>query len=147
MKCSSHQVLGQIGEQSQSASQKRTRCLLAIASLSPQGIISGHCSCPVGGAGRCKHAAALLLTWLHEPEAFHELEALETNLAQRSKGELVALISKMIGRYPDLEMLLELPSPGDPDACDALDADLIRRQVNVAFSRAGDDWRSDARAS
>jgi len=115
--------------------------------LSPQGIVWGHCSCPVGGAGRCKHAAALLLTWLHEPEAFHELESMETSLARRSKKELVTLIFKMIGRYPDLEVLLELPPPGDPDACDALDADLIHRQVNVAFARAGDDWRSGARAS
>ena len=115
--------------------------------LSSQGIVSGHCSCPVGGAGRCKHAAALLLMWLHEPESFHELESLAVRLARHSKEALVALILKMIGRYPDLEILLELPTPGGPETRDALDPDLIHRQVNVAFSRAGDDWRSGARAA
>jgi uncharacterized Zn finger protein len=73
--------------------------------LSPQGIVSGHCSCPVGGRGRCKHAAALLLTWLHEPETFHEIEDLETSLLRRSKDDLVALIFKMIGRYPSLVLI------------------------------------------
>ena len=115
--------------------------------LGLKGIVAGHCSCPVGGGGRCKHAAALLLTWLHEPETFQEVEALETSLSRRGKGELVALIFKMIERYPDLEMLLELPTPGGPETSKALEPDLIHRQVNVAFSRAGDDWRSGARAS
>jgi uncharacterized Zn finger protein len=115
--------------------------------LDLKGILAGHCSCPVGRGGRCKHAAALLLTWLHKPERFHEMEDLETSLAQRSKSDLVTLIVKMIGRYPDLEMLLELPTPGGSETRDALEPDLIHRQVNVAFSRAGDDWRSGARAS
>lgn len=101
----------------------------------------------MGGAGRCKHAAALLLTWLYKPEAFQEIEDPETSLLRRSQSELVALIFKMIDRYPDLEVLLELPSPGGPEASTALDPDLIHRQVNVAFSRAGDGWRSGARAS
>ena len=45
----------------------------------------------------------------------------------------------MIGRYADLEMLLELPTPGGFETRDALDPDLIHRQVNVAFARGGDD--------
>jgi hypothetical protein len=53
----------------------------------------------------------------------------------------------MIERYPDLEMLLDLPTPGDSDTDDAVDPDLIRRQVNVAFSRAGDEWGAASRAS
>jgi uncharacterized Zn finger protein len=115
--------------------------------LGLKGIIAGTCSCPVGRGGRCKHAAALLLTWLHEPETFQKIEDLETSLSRRGKGELVALIFKMIERYPDLEMLLELPPPGEPETSRSLEPDLIHRQVNVAFSRAGDDWRSGARAS
>jgi uncharacterized Zn finger protein len=115
--------------------------------LGLEGIMAGHCSCPVGGGGRCKHAAALLLTWLHEPETFQEIEDLQASLSRRDKGELVALIFKMIERYPDLELLLELPTPGGPETGSSLEPDLIHRQVNVAFSRAGDDWRSGARAS
>ena len=115
--------------------------------LGLKGIVAGHCSCPVGRSGRCKHAAALLLTWLHEPEMFQQIEDLETSLLRRGKGELVALIFKMIERYPDLEILLEVPTPGGPETSRPLDPDLIHRQVNVAFSRAGDDWRSGAKAS
>ncbi len=36
--------------------------------FSQKGIASTNCSCPVGAGGYCKHVAALLLTWLHEPE-------------------------------------------------------------------------------
>ncbi|MFB0534839.1 MAG: SWIM zinc finger domain-containing protein [Anaerolineae bacterium] len=41
--------------------------------LGPGGIAVGGSSCPVGGGGHCKHAAALLLAWLHEPDAFLEM--------------------------------------------------------------------------
>jgi len=115
--------------------------------LGPHGIVAGDCSCPVGAGGHCKHAAALLLTWLHEPQSFLEVEDLKARLERRSKAELIALISKVIERYPDLEMLLDLPMPGGSDADDALDPDLIRRQVNVAFSRAGDEWGAASRVS
>ena len=45
--------------------------------LGQGGIVVGTCSCPVGGGGHCKHAAALLLTWLHQPDTFLEVEDLE----------------------------------------------------------------------
>jgi len=44
--------------------------------LGPTGIFSSFCSCPVGL--HCKHAVALLLTWLHDPADFRVLEDLET---------------------------------------------------------------------
>lgn len=97
--------------------------------LDEQGIQSGRCSCPVGGGGSCKHAVALLLTWLHEPEAFQKIEQLDESLAARSKEELIALIGKMLNRYPDLETLLEIPIPGGEKAARPLDPDVIRRQM------------------
>jgi uncharacterized Zn finger protein len=39
-----------------------------------EGISDADCSCPAGSAGGCKHVAALLLTWLAEPEAFTAME-------------------------------------------------------------------------
>ena len=36
-----------------------------------------------------------------------------TDLDRRSKADLIALIGKMVERYPDLEMLIELPVPGE----------------------------------
>ncbi len=108
--------------------------------LGPDGITSGECSCPVGAGGHCKHGVALLLTWLHQPDAFLAVEDVETNLERRSKAELVALIRRMLDRYPDLETLLELPivSEGEPPP---VDADVIRRQAGNAFAGIGyDDW-------
>jgi hypothetical protein len=109
--------------------------------LGPEGILSGHCSCPVGGGGRCKHAVALLLTWVHQPDTFLVVEALEAALEKRSKAELIALVGRMVARYPDLESLLELPVVGESGAVRPLDADVIRRQVNNLFHTLGyDEW-------
>ena len=109
--------------------------------LGQQGIVSGNCSCPVGGGGHCKHAAALLLTWMHQPDAFLQVEDLQTALEQRSKAELVALTRRMMARYPDLESLLELPVVGEAGAERPLDPQAIRRQASDAFYGAGsDEW-------
>jgi len=109
--------------------------------LGPEGIVVGQCSCPVGTGGHCKHAAALLLTWLHQPDAFLVMEELEEALNRRSKADLIALIRRMVARYPDLEMLLELPVVGDAGATPPLDPEVIRRQVNsVLHSFEYDGW-------
>src|SRR5262249_14484431 len=44
------------------------------ATLGPRGIEDADCNCPVGGGGRCKHVAALLLAWLHKRKDFREVE-------------------------------------------------------------------------
>ncbi|MDY7076215.1 MAG: SWIM zinc finger family protein, partial [Chloroflexota bacterium] len=108
--------------------------------LGPDGIASGTCSCPVGSGGHCKHAVALLLTWLHEPDSFTAVDDLETALDRRSKGELVVLIRRMLARYPDLETLLELPIVGEGSP-PPVDVEVIRRQARSAFAGIGyDDW-------
>src|SRR5262245_50578227 len=65
-----------------------------------QKIQHADCSCPVGDGGRCKHVAALLLTWRARPEIFHEAEDLEAALERRSKEELIALVQQMLRREP-----------------------------------------------
>ena len=111
--------------------------------LGTEGIVAGRCSCPVGEGGRCKHAAALLLTWLNRPGDFLEMEDMQTLLRNRSKEDLIRLVSRMIERHPDLESLLELPTPDKARAGKQIDPELIRRQVVGAFRSAGDEW-SDA---
>jgi uncharacterized Zn finger protein len=69
-----------------------------------EGIADAICSCPVGMG--CKHTAALLLTWIHQPEDFLEQQNIDTVLQQRDKAELIALIKKMLRREPELEALL-----------------------------------------
>lgn len=110
-------------------------------SLSINGILLGECSCPVGSGGHCKHAVALLLTWLHEPESFATVEDLETALGRRGKAELIVLIRRMLDRYPDLEALLELPIVGETAEAPPVDRETIRRQAQSAFDGIGyDEW-------
>jgi len=112
-------------------------------SLGEEGIVSGYCSCPVGGAGDCKHCVALLLTWLHEPEEFLTQEIVQNHLAERSREELVALIEQMVARHPDLTALLEMPISGVSTTSATLDPAVIRRQVDSAVDNMGYDggWR------
>ena len=110
------------------------------ATLSPAGIASTNCSCPVGAGGRCKHVAALLLTWVDAPDSFRKIEDLAAALETHSKAELIAFIQLMIQREPDLEMLLEMPLPGIDAGEKTLDAQIIRRQVEHAFRSPNGDW-------
>jgi hypothetical protein len=103
-------------------------------------IATAECSCPVGGGGHCKHVAALLLYYREHPDAFVEIEELEPALERRSKGELVALILRMIRRVPELELLLEAPLPGYSDTAATDDPEPFRRQAAAAFAHGGPDW-------
>ncbi len=107
-----------------------------------KGIVAGHCSCPVGDGGRCKHAAALLLTWINDPAAFTEVDALRTTLDKQSKEALIALMLKMLDRYPDLEALVELSLLSPTQATKPLDAKVIVRQVNNLFKQLEDEYGS-----
>jgi uncharacterized Zn finger protein len=113
------------------------------ATLDEDGIAEAECPCPVGAGGHCKHVAALLLAWVYDPETFEESVEVETSLELRSKPELIALIRQMLQRYPDLEYLLELPSPGKSTGQVTIDPGVIRHQVSNAFASAGEErgWR------
>jgi tetratricopeptide (TPR) repeat protein len=70
-----------------------------------------------------------------------EVEELETALERRSKAEIIALVRRMVTRYPDLEALLELPVVGETGTPPPVDAEVIRRQASTAFQGLGyDDW-------
>jgi len=75
--------------------------------LDEQGIVDGRCTCYVGAGGRCKHIAALLLTWLYMPERFLEPSVRASLLELCSKDVLVDLIQQMVARHPDLESLVD----------------------------------------
>ena len=105
-----------------------------------EGIKEAQCSCPVGGGGRCKHVAALLLTWSDQPDSFREVEELDTNLERHSKAELIALIKQMVGAYPTLEALLEATPPEDGRSSPLVDPESYRRQVSFAIRTSFDDW-------
>src|SRR5262245_39321193 len=107
-------------------------------------IATADCSCPVGGGGHCKHVAALLLYYREHPDAFVEVEEVDQALERRSKGELVALVRRMIRRVPELELLLEAPLPGYSDGTAGDDPEPFRRQARAAFARGGTEWGAAA---
>jgi hypothetical protein len=102
------------------------------------------CTCTAGEGGHCKHAAALLLTWIHEPGTFTEVPELENILAKRSKTELISLIQLMVTRHPDLEQMLEIDALSSLDEGQQIQPDVIVQQVRRAFSMAGRECGSNA---
>jgi hypothetical protein len=109
------------------------------ATLGAQGVEAARCTCPVGGDGRCKHVAALLLAWIADPLSFAEVEDIAVSLERRSKDELVALVRQMVARYPDLELLLELPLPVADQRPRPNDA-ALRRQIDAVLRNVGAGW-------
>lgn len=90
-------------------------------SLDSEGDIICDCTCPC--EFNCKHSAALLLKWLSEKEGFKEKkkfmkttdhedkfskEPIEKIIVDKSKEELVTIITEMINRNPELKSLIVL---------------------------------------
>lgn len=104
------------------------------ARLTKGGIAETSCTCPYDYGGICKHIVALLLTYVHEPQAFRFIPPLTALLDGRSQEELIALIGEMIRREPELLSLVELSvateqvRQGKP-----LDVTAYRRQVRRAL--------------
>lgn len=101
--------------------------------LGKGGIESSSCTCPYDWGGLCKHEVALLLTYIHQPEAFHTLPPVAELLASRSREDLIALIDRMVHRNPDLLSLVELATP--PAKGKPINLSTFRRQAQRALSR------------
>ena len=111
--------------------------------LDAKGIFESRCSCPAGGS--CKHVAALLLTWVKDPETFDEPgvptsgvhDILFSGLTWRSKEELIALIDQMVIEAPELAKLLYLPLNRN-DATRPIEPEMIPQQVALVMSNYDD---------
>ncbi len=108
--------------------------------LGPGGIEEGSCTCPGGEGGHCKHAAALLLTWINEPDLFVEVPELDQLLEAHSKAGLIAIIQEMVARHPDLEQILELSALSNLPQGESIQPDLIAQQIRRAFSTLAGEW-------
>lgn len=75
------------------------------------GIQEASCTCPYNWGGYCKHIIALLLTYIHNPDAFIEQKSTEELLGQLDKDALVHLITKMVDQNPDLYSWLQTAIP------------------------------------
>jgi len=104
------------------------------ATLAKGGIAETSCTCPYDYGGICKHIVALLLTYVHKPQAFRFIPPLAALLAGRSQKELIVLIGEMIKREPELLSLVEL-SVATEEARQGkpLDVAAYRRQARRAL--------------
>ncbi len=107
------------------------------------GITTTLCSCSSGtsiyGNCGCEHVAALLLTWNEQPEAFTEMDDIDTILERQSKAQLITLIKQLLQKQPEVEWQLTMPPlPGHKSV--PVDTDEYRRQVDEAFRHAGREW-------
>jgi uncharacterized Zn finger protein len=107
--------------------------------LAAQGIKDASCTCPYEYGGICKHTVALLLTYVHQPQAFRLIAPVEEMLKHRSKEELLAIISAMAKQDPKLLSLVELSATTqDAKAGKAVDPATIRKAARRALQH--NDW-------
>jgi uncharacterized Zn finger protein len=101
------------------------------------------CSCSGGtsidGKRACEHAAALLLTWHMQPEAFTHMDDLDTILERQSKDQLLTIIKQLLQKQPEVEWQLTMP-PLSGHKRVPVDTDEYRLQVNAAFQHASREW-------
>jgi uncharacterized Zn finger protein len=107
------------------------------------GINAALCSCstdiPSYETRGCEHAAALLLAWNEQPEAFTEMDDIDTILERQSKAQLITLIKQLLQKQPEVEWQLTMPPlPGHKSV--PIDTDEYRLQVDEAFRHAGREW-------
>lgn len=79
--------------------------------LDEGGVREASCTCPYDWGGYCKHIVALVLTHIHNPDAFNEQKNINELLGQLDKDGLVNLITKMVDKNPDLYSNLQTAIP------------------------------------
>jgi len=84
------------------------------AELDDGGIRSATCSCPYDFGGYCKHLVALLLAYAQKPKQFSVRQEPTELLADLTREQLLALVTKLLREQPDLyewvEAALILPN-------------------------------------
>ncbi|HLF27951.1 MAG TPA: SWIM zinc finger family protein, partial [Anaerolineae bacterium] len=104
--------------------------------LDEAGIRSAQCTCPYDYGGYCKHIVALLLTSLHQPKQFITRREPADLLADLSRDDLIALVTKLLRDQPDLydrvEVAISVPSASgktEKRKRKKADSEVYRRQV------------------
>jgi uncharacterized Zn finger protein len=129
--------------------------------LDAGGVRSASCTCPYDWGGDCKHIVALLLSFLQKPEEFSEQKSVKDLLAGLEKDSLVALVTRLVERNPDLydEIEMTIPvveagksksSPAEAKCQTQVSEGAYRKQVQRILKRSGyggsyyDDWNEPA---
>jgi uncharacterized Zn finger protein len=113
-------------------------------------IVGWGCTCPRGGF--CKHIVALLLTWIATPDRFASRREVAELLAEKSREELLSLLTDILERQPELidyvEAALPVPTPvaaTGQGTRPTLDRAQIAEQVRQAFAESDDDYDDGSR--
>jgi uncharacterized Zn finger protein len=107
--------------------------------LDARGIKDASCTCPYDYGGICKHIVALLLTYVHQPQAFRDIAPVEELLKNHSKEELIAIISQMSKQDPKLLLLVEIAATTqEAKSGKPVDTKAIRKQARRALQY--NDW-------
>ncbi|HYH87050.1 MAG TPA: SWIM zinc finger family protein [Pyrinomonadaceae bacterium] len=95
------------------------------------GIRTATCTCPYDFGGYCKHIIALLLAYAQRPKQFSVRREPAELLADLTREQLLALVTKLLREQPDLyewvETALTLPASGKAKSKTAK-----RKQVDTA---------------
>src|SRR2546422_95848 len=75
--------------------------------LDEAGIPSHACSCPYEYGGLCKHAVALLLTYVHHPKQFVVRQEPAVLLAELDRKALIVLLTRLVRERPELYLAVE----------------------------------------
>lgn len=81
------------------------------------GLIHTWCTCPAE-MPFCKHAAALGITWIREPDSFLNLDSIAAIVQQKTKTELEELMLQVLYRHPDTLSLFGIEGFEDEDELD-----------------------------
>lgn len=79
--------------------------------LSENEILDAGCTCPQGMNGRCRHVAALVLTWLNRGENFQRGQTIAEILNRLSRKELEETLETLVQRRPELKTIVEKMAP------------------------------------
>ena len=90
----------------------------------------------------CRHAAALVMTFLERPDSFLNLEAFLDELGKSPKEDLLDMLRTMIGRYPGSSLeVLGLPGFLPSEVLDDPDDDFLPDDLDDdLFPDDDDEW-------
>lgn len=120
--------------------------------LEQDDISAAYCTCPYDWGGYCKHIAAVVLEYMHEPSAVQEEVSLDKMLEPLKKQELRALLEHLWHKHPDihdsLQLYIQATKAEQPTAQEAdgekiaisVDTKLYARMMRNAVNRASMDW-------
>lgn len=117
-------------------------------------IADAYCTCPYDWGGYCKHIAAVVLEYMHEPNAVQQEVSLETMLKPLKQQELRALLEHIWHHHPEIHGNVQhylqndtsgksnqkATEPKEASANISIDTALYTNMMRDAVNRSSIDW-------